>query len=269
MSYINDALRKAQKEKDNRYGKLDCVPPSPAEKRGLSPQQLLVAFLAIVAIGAVAALPFVKSISLPAPTVQKLPEPLAEAGAVSPVLPEMREPEKTKKPTLSSVAKEKTRRQGVAKPSAANSGKLRDGKKTEEIRRRCEEAALAQRNGNFNRARMLYQEILTLDAGNVQALNNLGVVCLSEKQVDQALALFRQAIALKRDYADPYYNMACLYAQKNDIDQSLWYLKIAISIDKEVKKWVQKDADMKNVVTSPKFKEIYGGAKTDAAGENN
>ncbi len=269
MSYINDALRKAQKEKDNRYGKLDCVAAAAALPEGRPRRQLLVAFAAIAVIGAVAALLFVKALPAPAPVVQKLPEPLAEAGAVSPVLPEVQGQVKTKKPAVSPAAKKNPRKQIGAASSSPRSGKLRDKKREEEIRRRSEEAALAQRNGNFNRATALHKEILTLDAGNVMALNNLGVVCLAEKKVDKALALFRRAVLLKRDYADPYYNMACLYAQKNDIEQSLWYLKIAISIDKDVKKWVQKDADMKNVLTSPEFKEIDGGAKTDAAGDDN
>ena len=76
------------------------------------------------------------------------------------------------------------------------------------------------------------------------------------KKRDRAISMFARAIVLKRDYADPYYNMACLYAQVNEIDESLWYLKIAMTINADVKKWVVKDTDMRNVTGSPEFKKI-------------
>ncbi len=84
---------------------------------------------------------------------------------------------------------------------------------------------------------------------------------MSEEKEEQAIALFGKAIILKKDYVDPYYNMACLYARKNEIDESLWYLKVAAAINGDVKKWVEKDADMKNVAESPAFKKIMEGQK--------
>ncbi len=53
----------------------------------------------------------------------------------------------------------------------------------------------------------------------------------------------------------------CLYAQTNEIDESLWYLKVAMTINGDVKNWVEKDADMKNVLDSPAFKKIMEGQK--------
>ena len=113
-----------------------------------------------------------------------------------------------------------------------------------------------QGKGDLEAAKKKYLDVLKLDAGHVRALNNLGVVYLATKKSDMALEMFRKAVVLKKDYADPYYNMACLYAQKNDIDQSIWHLKLAASIDEDVKNWVQRDADFKNVIKSPKFKEF-------------
>jgi len=66
---------------------------------------------------------------------------------------------------------------------------------------------------------------------------------------------------LKRDYIDPYYNLACLYAQKNEIGESLRYLKMAAEIDGGALGWATKDADMKNVVASPEFKKLMEGQK--------
>jgi tetratricopeptide (TPR) repeat protein len=126
---------------------------------------------------------------------------------------------------------------------------------------RYKEALSAQRRGDFKGAEALYQRVLVLDPGHVRALNNLGVICLGQKKRERAIDLFSKAIVLKKDYVDPYYNLACLYAQTNEIDESLWYLKVAMTINGDVKNWVEKDADMKNVLASPAFKKIMEGQK--------
>jgi tetratricopeptide (TPR) repeat protein len=123
------------------------------------------------------------------------------------------------------------------------------------------EALLAQRKGDLKRAEALYQKVLTLDSGHVRALNNLGVVYMAQKKREKAIAVLGRAVVLKKDYVDPYYNLACLYAQTNEIHESLWYLKIAATIDGNVINWVKKDADMKNVVSSPEFKKLMEGQK--------
>jgi hypothetical protein len=84
---------------------------------------------------------------------------------------------------------------------------------------------------------------------------------MGQKKRGKAIAVFGRAVVLKKDYVDPYYNLACLYAQTNEIDESLWYLKVAVAIDGGVINWVKKDADMKNVVASPEFKKIMEGQK--------
>ena len=126
---------------------------------------------------------------------------------------------------------------------------------------RYDEALSAQRRGDHKRAEDLYQQALMLDPGHVRALNNLGVLFMDQKKKREAVALFNRAIVLKKDYVDPYYNLACLYARAEEIDESLRYLKVAMAIDRDVKNWVVKDADMKSVVTSDEFKKIMEGQK--------
>jgi len=261
MSYINEALRKAQTEKDNCYGKVDYAASLPPERRRRPWQKPIAIFAVTIVIVAAGALLAVKFFLAPVSVAQKLPASSAERGTAFAGSTGKQAALPMPKPAAVLAADDAALKTSVAKPSAADSKKVQDEKKAAEIKRRQEEAALAQRSGNFSTAKTLYGEILTIDEDNVEALNNLGVVYLAEKKGDKALALFRRAVLLKRDYLDPYYNMACLYAQKNDIDQSLWYLKMAISIDKEVMNWVKKDADMKKVVASPKFKEIDGGVR--------
>ncbi len=126
---------------------------------------------------------------------------------------------------------------------------------------RYREALAAQRRGDHKRAEDLYQQALMLDPGHVRALNNLGVLFMDQKKKREAVALFNRAIVLKKDYVDPYYNLACIYARADEIDESIRYLKMAMAIDRDVKNWAVKDADMKNVVASDEFKKIMEGQK--------
>ena len=126
---------------------------------------------------------------------------------------------------------------------------------------RYKEALAAQRNGDVPGAEALYQKVLALDPDHVRALNNLGIIRMEQNKREAAIALFSKAIIVKKEYVDPYYNLACLYARVNEIDESLWYLKVAMAINGDVRNWVEKDADMKNVAASPAFKKIREGQK--------
>lgn len=122
-----------------------------------------------------------------------------------------------------------------------------------------QEALTAQRKRDLGRAKELYRKVLMLDPAHVKALNNLGVIYMAQKMRGKAIAAFSRAVVLKKDYVDPYYNLACLYAQTNEIDESLWYLKVAVTINGDVKNWAGKDADLKNVAASPAFKKMMEG----------
>jgi tetratricopeptide (TPR) repeat protein len=67
---------------------------------------------------------------------------------------------------------------------------------------------------------------------------------------------FHDAIKIKPDYPDAHYNLACLYAQKNDVPRSLLYLKNAIRFNPEVRKWAKNDGDLKVLANLPEFKKL-------------
>jgi tetratricopeptide (TPR) repeat protein len=237
MSYINDALRKAEKQRDGRYETFSgIITPGPDEPRRSSKRRLAVAaavsLFFLIPAGLILTLYFRNQ---PA-TMEKgiRPPAVSENLAAFPIT--------TPQEASATV-------QGGTIPQEAPA----------EVR--YKEALFAQHKGDRKRAEGLYRQALALDPGHVRALNNLGVLCMAEKKGEQAIALFGKAIVLKRDYVDPYYNLACLYAQKNEIDESLWYLKVAITINGEVKNWVMQDADMKRIVASPAFKKIMEGQK--------
>jgi tetratricopeptide (TPR) repeat protein len=237
MSYINEALRKAQRERDDRYerfGGLTTLGPGEPER---SRKRRLIGLKAIVLFSLVAAGLLLTLV------VRYQPAP-REKGIGLPVAPGSPASLSDAKPRETGASV-----QGVTVPGAAQA----------EVRYKA--ALSAQRGGDDKRAEALYGEVLALDPDHVRALNNLGVLYMGGHKEEQAIALFGRAIVLKRDYVDPYYNLACLYARKNRIDESLWYLKVAMTISDDVKNWVLQDVDMKNIVASSAFKKIMEGQK--------
>lgn len=114
------------------------------------------------------------------------------------------------------------------------------------------------KGGRLEDARRLYRETLRLDPGYGDALNNLGVIYIHDKNYLAAKRSFEKAIRLKPGYVEPYYNLACLYAIKGEVRQSLAYLKKAVSLDPSVRGWARKDTDLENLSGMPEFEEIIG-----------
>jgi tetratricopeptide (TPR) repeat protein len=254
MSYINDALKKAQQERDERYGPLGGIitPASaaqrPARRRRVSLGAALLVSTLVLAGLATAVL------FLPSPSVLKSDPgspgdstlPAVEGAAAAPFLPAEAVPAATA-------------------PAGAPAASAPSAKAGSEAARLAEasyrEGLQAQRRGELGEAEARYQEALRLDPAHVRALNNAGVLYMEQKRHDQAAALFRRATVLRKDYVDPYYNLACLHARSGDIEESLRWLKAALAIDRDVKSWAEKDADMKPVVASDAYKTLMGGLK--------
>jgi tetratricopeptide (TPR) repeat protein len=245
MSYINEALRKAQRERDNRYeqfGGIIAACPGGADR--LRKRRVVLFAAALIVLVSTALLLAVQALHQ-SPVAQKAPQS-SVAGTPAPSAAATSSAPKAAVPDGDSWA-------AVQPPGGTQTVREADA--------RYGEALLAQRKGDLKRAEALYQKVLTLDSGHVRALNNLGVVYMAQKKRKKAIAVLSRAVVLKRDYVDPYYNLACLYAQTNEIHESLWYLKVAATIDGNVINWVKKDADMKNVVASPEFKKLMEGQK--------
>jgi tetratricopeptide (TPR) repeat protein len=264
MSYINEALRKAQRERDNRYeqfGGIIAACPGGADR--LRKRRVVLFAAALIVLVSTALLLAVQVLHQP-PLAKNAPQSSVAGTAAPPAAatssaPKAAGSDKAAVPDGDSWAAVRT---GAA--AAAFSAAVQPPGGTQTVREadaRYGEALLAQRKGDLKRAEALYQKVLTFDPDHVRALNNLGVVYMAQKKREKAIAVLGRAVVLKKDYVDPYYNLACLYAQANEISESLWYLKVAAKIDGDVLNWVKKDADMKNVAASPEFKKIMEGQK--------
>jgi len=213
LSYIHQALKKAQIERDDRYGKYGGIISSRSRQSGRAKKSILlivvsflILFLAFVAYS---------WLDFNGPQVE------------TNVIPKQREP-------VQLPVYEKT----------ADAMELYQLGKDH------------HKNGRLNKARMWYQKALMADPGCVVALNNLGVLLIKDRNYPAARSRFDKAIRLKPGYVDPYYNLACLFALTDQPEQALRYLKRAVSIDPQVKKWAKKDTDLGNLHNLAGFENI-------------
>ena len=128
--------------------------------------------------------------------------------------------------------------------------------KIDKVKALYDKARVFHKNGGLQDARRLYQEVLRVDPGYVDALNNLGVIYLHERDFAAAQNYLEKAIRLNPKYADIYYNLACLNALQGEVSQSFVYLKKAITLNHEVHDWAQKDTDLTNLRNLPEFKDL-------------
>lgn len=111
-----------------------------------------------------------------------------------------------------------------------------------------------------------FEKAIAINSDFQEALNNWGVYLGKfakmkigkerEKLNKLAIEKYKEAITIKPDDHDVYYNWACLYAMQNKIDESIEYLKKAISLNKEgtyTKSFILNDEDFQDIKNDPKF----------------
>lgn len=237
MSYINDALKKAQQEKDSLYGHYGGIISRLPGPRTHARIKWLVAVSASLMLASLFVWLMIDS-HHKRPVITKKEQPVKAEGIAEPVKAPMSAPASTVKSAV------------VPAPPAVRKTPLPD------TRLLYKEALAAQRRKKVDVAERLYRRVLTIDAQHVEAMNNLGVLYMAQKKQDQAIALFNKAISEKKDYVDSYYNLACIYAQQHKAAMSIQYLKLAIAIDRAVIDWAKTDVDMKNIRDLEAFKKL-------------
>ena len=291
MSYINDALHKVQKEKESLYAPSGIFISSDAKKPDARKKWLPVAILAIIfffVVGIVALLywldvrktpPAVKIVQspgiartqpmreLPPASVSKTPALVPAAQPEVAVPPPVKVEEtpttnnvpaeiKEKKQNTAIPAKVKGKKQNAVIPAGRMKQKASPKPELADSKMLYAQALQKQNEGKLEEAKALYERVIKADPRHVSALNNLGVIFMNRKMYQQAVISYKKALNIRYNYVDAHYNLACLYAQKNDTELSLFYLKNAINFNPEVRQWAARDDDLKNLTELPEFKKI-------------
>ncbi len=254
MSYINDALHKVQKEKESPYAAYGEIISTEGKKPAAGKKWSSVVGLLIIfffAAGLVALLYW--------PDIRKTPRavtlvPASDVATTQTVqvmppadvlkTPAPRPSEVKEKKQIAVISGNKIQQEAAPQPALADPGKL------------FEQALQKQREGRLEEARELYKQVLKKEPRHLQALNNLGVVYLKMKRYKWAIIRFNDALNIQHNYVDAHYNLACLYAQKGDTKQSLFYLKNAMDYNPDVRQWAAQDDDLKNIADLPEFNKI-------------
>ena len=233
MSYIHEALKKAQVERDLGKGSYGGI-PVPRRKKSFFTVKKTVFSVAVLLLVLLA---------------------FAFYSWWDQTTEDRRQ--KTEDRGQSSVTRHPSSESGpssvIRRPSSA---KLRTEESRENIAESYQKARAYHRDGRLSDAGMWYDKVISMDPGHVQALNNRGVLHLHHKDYRAARKCFEKAIRLKPDYVDPYYNLACVSTAQGQSVQGLRYLKKAVSMDPAVRVWAKEDPDLDVLRGNPEFKKM-------------
>lgn len=291
MSYIHDALKKAQKEKGAHSRKYQGLAPAGVPRPNLLPGKALWAAPVLLGCVVVAAYlwlaPSDKGTATPealrTPVPAGAPAPLAGEPAPGPRVVTGPQHQATPEPGVARTPETAMRRDTAPVPEASGKdgtgpvprepgkqesepGKRPDPRAAPELSGSLNAAALYEKAGSFQRsgqwqqARAMYERALGQDPGHVGALNNMGVLYIRDQNYPAARKAFSEAIRLEPGYVDAYYNLSCVYALEGRLSESLVHLNKAASLDPSVKDWARQDSDLANLHGLPDFEEMTAGA---------
>lgn len=93
------------------------------------------------------------------------------------------------------------------------------------------DAVAAQRAGELANARRLYDSVLVLAPNDPDALNNQGVVLLSQRELSHAMELLRRAAVIAPRKADVWNNIGSVYREQGRKDDAIGAFRQALSLD--------------------------------------
>jgi tetratricopeptide (TPR) repeat protein len=99
------------------------------------------------------------------------------------------------------------------------------------------EGVQAQKAGNLDTALVAYQKamVIGLDAANYRKFiyNNVGVIYSDKGQMEQAEAMFLEALKLDTEYKATNFNLAVLYMKQGLCNKAMGYLTKSYNISGE------------------------------------
>ena len=94
------------------------------------------------------------------------------------------------------------------------------------------------------------------DPKYVEALQLLGDCYTQRDRFREGLAVDKHLAKLLPEDSMVFYNLACSYSLTEQIDESITALKKAIHLGYKDSQWMDKDPDLNNVRTDPRYKRV-------------
>jgi tetratricopeptide (TPR) repeat protein len=91
--------------------------------------------------------------------------------------------------------------------------------------------AVAQhQSGRLSEAAALYEQVLSIEPGNAQALHNLGVVAHHQRRHEDAIVLIGKAIKLERENAGYHYNLGAAHHALAHFEEATVHYRRAVAL---------------------------------------
>jgi len=93
--------------------------------------------------------------------------------------------------------------------------------------------------------------------------DGLGLSYGIQKQYEKSFVYFKKGYEMAEDLDNAHlafsaYNLACMYAETNDVQKSLKFLKESISLEKSNKAQAQEDSSFEKLKDNPEFQKLVG-----------
>jgi hypothetical protein len=85
------------------------------------------------------------------------------------------------------------------------------------------------KEGQFEKARPLFEKAIQADGNVGEAFNGMGVTYAMRNDYDQAIVWYKKGLEAAPGFGDLYYNLACAYTQLDKNSIALRYLKLAVA----------------------------------------
>ncbi len=273
MSYIHEALKKAQRERELLPKKSGVAWSTRRSERRIHRREWVVSTCFLIIGAAFLSYSWFRSPQQPSSQVQEQPP------AVQPAPKSVETPDPAKPLPAAATKPAPMGPPASSATEAMANVAIAAGKKDEKSQAPEAPPQTPETNPEVGKADALYQQALALHkAGRIEegkklyeaalehspdlvsALNNLGTIYIKEKDYPAAGRMFQRAIRADPTYVDPYYNLACLYALQEDVSRSLFYLKKAISVNQAARDWAETDKDLENLHGQSEYERIIKGA---------
>lgn len=111
--------------------------------------------------------------------------------------------------------------------------------------------------GDYHESAQQLYAITQIDGKDAVAWHNLGLTAIMLGEGDRAEQHLRKALELDPNYVLAHYHLACHYAECYRIEEALFHLNLAASLDREaVREWAMDDDKLDHLRSNPRFDRI-------------